>query len=724
MPQRTRRSGKTRRTAAERAGADAGPDVGVEQAEAALNEHYPRLVRLAYLVLPTRLGRHRRVLTAHGLVQRALPRGRTSPGSAPLPSPRDGDAEDGAADGRMADGRMADGSAVDSAAGDTAAGASATSASAAHHSTDGSGAARGADAAYACVRLRVLRAALTAERPRRLGPWELRPLPLLPRPLPQVFGLRLFPRSGGADELALDQALSGVRGAARAAYVLRGLEDMTDRDVHRLLTAAGVPDAERALAEADGIEDTPGRGQRRLLESVEFDPCSLQARPTDLMRRRQHSRAALAAVVAVLACGGLTVLPGGWGPDGPAAPAYARNPAVEKALDPAALTRAAPAAWRQAPRTDFAAWPARGPLARDRELLRRALAVWARPGPEVTVSATRGTAEGPPAGPPQLLYAGRLDGANVVLLYDGLRVARYAEPADGDGVPTEEGRSALDLARTDGAEDSAANALVVSRGHTHVRYLTAPWVRTAAQADLVKASDKGSAVRRNGDGVTQPLNSARSDGAQCDSRLGLLLSGRNEPGEGGAGTSLYTDLGELTPVRLTVGQPDGALRDATSGSARAGLARTACSLNASVGQGVKSVNTWEFARQRLPQRGGRAAWVCTRTETWRATGASAVAQFLPPSGGRAGQAAVSSRASGTAACGPREPHVLSGLLWKSPAGRWYVLAAADRDAKTVRASGGVHRTAKGNTLAAPARKGAQADLSARLRGGGTLHALR
>ncbi|NEB41342.1 hypothetical protein G3I54_31290, partial [Streptomyces sp. SID14515] len=53
---------------------DVRPDrTGVQQAEAALVEHYPRLVRLAYVVLPPALGRHRRVLAAHALVQRALP---------------------------------------------------------------------------------------------------------------------------------------------------------------------------------------------------------------------------------------------------------------------------------------------------------------------------------------------------------------------------------------------------------------------------------------------------------------------------------------------------------------------------------------------------------------------------------------------------------------------------------------------------------------------------
>ncbi|MGG8409819.1 hypothetical protein ACM614_26185, partial [Streptomyces sp. 12297] len=53
------------------------PDlVDVERAEAAIVEHYTRLVRIGYLVLPPALGRNRRVLTAHALAQRALPPGR------------------------------------------------------------------------------------------------------------------------------------------------------------------------------------------------------------------------------------------------------------------------------------------------------------------------------------------------------------------------------------------------------------------------------------------------------------------------------------------------------------------------------------------------------------------------------------------------------------------------------------------------------------------------
>ena len=73
---------------APRSAPSSAPVVDVEQAEAALVEHYPRLVRLAYLVLPPSLGRNRRVLTAHALTQRALPRGRTSGDATVIPPSR------------------------------------------------------------------------------------------------------------------------------------------------------------------------------------------------------------------------------------------------------------------------------------------------------------------------------------------------------------------------------------------------------------------------------------------------------------------------------------------------------------------------------------------------------------------------------------------------------------------------------------------------------------
>ncbi|MFV0136345.1 hypothetical protein ACLGIH_24590 [Streptomyces sp. HMX87] len=623
------------------------PVVDVEQAEAALVEHYPRLVRLAYLVLPPGLGRSRRVLTAHSLTQRALPRNRTAPPAIPAQSTG-----------------------------------------------------REGDPGYALIRARVVRTALEAGRPLRRPAWPKRSQ--LPPLLPQVWGLKLFPRSGGADELALDQKLSALSGAGRAAYALRGLEKLPDGDVRQLLRSAEVADVDAALREADSVP-----GQYALLDSPEFDPCSLQARPTDLMRRRQHTKAALVAGAALVVCGTLLGLPGdGWGPDGAAAPPYARNPAAEAALDPGRLTKAAPAAWKTSARTDFSVWPARGDLTDDKELLRRALAVWARPGETVRVSATPGTATGGPAGPPQLLYAGTVDAARIVILHDGLRIARYAEPKDGTA------GAALDFARADGATRDEANAVVLGRADGNVRYLTAPWVTGAAERDLTEPG-AGAMELALTDGVTSPLASPVQQSGECTSWNVLELTD-------GDGKRLLTDLGELLPARLTTGHP-GSAGEATGAQALRTWAPFACSLGAVHGQGVRSVNAWAFAEQPLPDASGKGTWVCTRAETWRGDGARVLAQFRTP-GGRYG--AVAAKAENVPACGARDPHVLAGVLWKSTAGAWYLLAAGSRDTESVTATGGIDASADGNLLTVRTEQGAQAELTGTLDGGREITGLR
>ncbi|MEU8030350.1 hypothetical protein AB0C13_17170 [Streptomyces sp. NPDC049099] len=623
---------------------DTGP-VGLEQAEAALVEHYPRLVRIAYLVLPPGLGRSRRVLTAHALAQRSLPPGRGQQCTIPA-------------------------------------------------QTSG----REGDLGYAFLRERVLRAALEAARPRK----GLPRLSQLPPLLPQVWGLKLFPRSGGADELALDQRLSALSGPARAAYVLRGLEELSDADIRTVLTAAGVDDPGGALADANGLPTQPA-----LLSSPEFDPCLLQARPTDLMRRRQHTKAALAAAAALAVCGALVALPrGGWGPDGAAAPAYAGNPAAEAALDPGRLIRVSPITWESAARSDFSVWPARGPLTGDTALLRRALAVWARPGETVHVSATPGTDTGGPAGPPQLLYAGQVDNARVVMLYDGLRIARYAEPVDGTQ------GAALDLARADGATGAEASALVLGRSDGNVQYLTAPWVKKAASRDLMKPEAAATPLTIS-NGVTAPLASPALRPGNCTSWPVLQLTGAT-------GSQLSTDLGELVPAHLTAGRP----RAAGEASGAAGLrawAPYACSLSLERSAGVRSVNAWTFAGQPLPDGSGAADWVCTRAETWRGDGTGAFAQFHPP-GGRVG--AVVAKGTDARSCGPRAPHVLAGVLWKSAAGHWYLLAAGDKDTATIQAGGGVSAAGQGRFLVARAKQGARADLKGTLVDGTEISGLR
>ncbi|MEU3478836.1 hypothetical protein ACI2LO_27385 [Streptomyces sp. NPDC033754] len=840
-----------------------GP-VDVEQAEAALVERYPRLVRIAYLVLPPTLGRNRRVLTAHALVQRSLPRRRV-PGPA-VPGPR----------------RTED----------------------------------AVDPGYAYVRGEVLRQALLAGRPLR---WNTLPRRAqLPPLLPQVWGLRVFPRVGGADELALDQRLSTLSGPGRAAYVLRGLERQGDPEVLRVLAAAGVTDPQAALAEADAVDaaeadalptapgvggdgaggglgalggsggaggsggsdgsggsggpggragsarrpggpafpggdsrtafpggdgrsarvgeqggpgragspgnageagrladawagredDGPGSeegarggdpgadGGRRdggqagpgragspgnageagrladgrkdalpraggrpgagtdggagdagrtggpggdrtgdprggeprsgghrgggrarrsvrvsgaaLLESAEFDPCSLQARPTDLLRRRQHVRAGLVAVAALVVCGTLLGLPGdGWGRNGAAAPSYARNPAAEAALDPGAVKRVPASAWPGSTRRDFSVWPARGGLAGDRALLRRALAVWARPGLSVESSATPGTPVGPPMGPPQLLFAGVVDGVRVVLFHDGLRAVRYAEPVAGTAA------AALDFARTDGADAVGSAALVVSRASGNVRYLTAPWVRETAVRDLLAPAKAPWPLARDADGVTEPVPSP-AQAKECERWNSLQV-------REGSGTRLLTDLGELAPARLLWGPPD-APADVTAKEAREAWARTACRLSAVRAHGVRSVNAWRFASQPLPEGAGRGTWVCTRAETWRGTGDRVLAQFLVPS--PKAPAALAARSEGSPACGVRDPRVLAGVLWQAPSGGWYVLAAGSPDFASLETSGGVKGRADGPVLAVKAKAGARADLDGTLRDGTRVAALR
>lgn len=743
-----------------------GP-VDVEQAEAALVERYPRLVRIAYLVLPPSLGRNRRVLTAHALVQRSLPRRRV-PGPASLPGPRR--AEDAV------------------------------------------------DPGYAYVRGEVLRQALVAGLPlRRLALPRRAQFPPL---LPHVWGLRLFPRVGGADELALDQHLSRLSGPGRAAYVLRGLERQGDPEVLRVLAAVGVDDPGAALAEADALDaldalDTPdsaddapsgpagratpggsgervgeqagpGRGRGRpggqggqggqggrggnggtgtgapnpglradrdggdgsgaggagpdgaggaaplgsrgaggapgplgggragrvsgaaLLESDEFDPCALQARPTDLMRRRQHGRAALVAVAALAVCGMLLGLPGdGWGRNGAAAPSYARNPAAEAALDPGAVKRVDPAAWPGSTRQDFSVWPARGGLLGDGALVRRALAVWARPGLSVRSSATPGTPVGPPMGSPQLLFAGVVDGARVVLFHDGLRVVRYAEPLrEGAG-------AALDFARTDGADTAGSTALVLSRASGNVRYLTAPWVRDTAVRDLLAPAKEPWPLARDTYGVTEPVPSP-AEAKGCVRWNALQV-------RDGSGLRLLSDLGELAPARLLWGPPAAPV-DATGREAREAWARTACQLTAVRAHGVRSVNAWRFARQQLPEGAGRGTWLCTRAETWRGTGARVLAQFLVPSAKV--PAALAARSEGSPACGVRDPRVLAGVLWQAPRGGWYVLAAGSAEFTALELSGGVKGRSDGPVLAVRAKAGARADLDGTLGDGTRRAALR
>jgi hypothetical protein len=188
---------------------------------------------------------------------------------------------------------------------------------------------------------------------------------------------------------------------------------------------------------------------------------------------------------------------------------------------------------------------------------------------------------------------------------------------------------------------------------------------------------------------------------------------------------LFTDLGDLLPVHLTYQPPGSAVPgEATGPRALASWARTVCHLGTMGGAGVRQVNSWEYAHQRLPESNGTAAWVCTRSETWRG-GGRALALFLPPASSPTSPgAAVGQSGPDTGACGIYSPGVLAGALWKSTAGHWYLLAAGSPGVVQIQATGGVRATTEGGTMAAPAEQGARAELTGILDSGGTLRTLR
>ena len=136
---------------------------------------------------------------------------------------------------------------------------------------------------------------------------------------------------------------------------------------------------------------------------------------------------------------------------------------------------------------------------------------------------------------------------------------------------------------------------------------------------------------------------------------------------------------------------------------------------------MRSVNSWQYARQSLPDASGTANWLCTRADTWRGGGTRVLAQFHA-----AGQpyGAVVAKAENVAACGAKDPRVLAGVMWKSGTGDWYLLAAGSRDMASIRATGGVNGSAEGNLLVVRAEQGAQAGLKGTLNDGETINGLR
>ncbi|MGW2302598.1 hypothetical protein [Streptomyces sp. NPDC001809] len=616
------------------------PRPGRNDAEAALVEHYPRLVRLAHLILPPSLGRHRRVLTAHALVQRSLVAA-APPGHGASPGPT-----------------------VPAQRGE-------------------------AGPVLAWLREAVVSAALrAAARPRR-AVWRT--------PLPAVLGLRLFPRAGGVDELALDTALATVTPQVRAAFALRVLEGLGARSAAAVLAAAGVAAPEEALHAAEHLRSIVGTEVEALLHGTEFDPCVVQARPTDLLRRRRRTRlTALVAAALVLSASSGTLVALRPEPPAPAPPVTALAAASARATDPRFLVRTPPERWSDTARVDLTQWPARGERTGDTALLSRALDAWTRgtgDGAGVRVSFTPSTPTTPPAAPPRLLFAGSVDGSAVVLLHDGERLIRYAEPLAGRG------GQVLELARADDADVTSGAAVAVARTGFGTRFLLAPWIDESAVRDLRRPDVPAAPLPVSGDGLTDPVPQPAAD---CGRVPALQVRSSTRIVEDHS--FLLTDLGELSPAHLTwtpspgTGAPARQPREATSAAGLAAWARSACTLPELRGTGVRAVNRWEFARQALPERAGPATWTCTRADLWNGRGRVTVAWEGPDPRGRPVRV-PGPTSEDTAACSRFGQHLLAGAYWTAPSGARYYLAAGSRALTAVTADGPVSASVRGRFLA-------------------------
>ncbi|MEU1291325.1 hypothetical protein ABZ439_02630 [Streptomyces sp. NPDC005840] len=627
----------------------------VLEAETVLVEQYGDLVRLAHLVLPATLGRHRRVLVAHSLVQRTLPRIRSAHPVPSVPAQR------------------------------------------------APGPAR--FSAVWALTAEVLRGALAYGRGAR--PWVARHLPRLPL----VFGLRLFPRSGGAAELALAQRLSGVSAAARAAFLLGVVHGLSQDDVRALLTAAGAADPDEAVRAAAALragEDEQGTAAA-LLASQEFDACALQASPTDLLRRRRRVRVGL-AVCGVAAISAVTLVTTTSG--GSPGPAYTPAPAAGPALRPAALLRTPAGVWDNTARVDFTAWPVRGDRAADEALLGRALGAWAHPSSGTRVTTAAATSRAVPVTPPRLLFAGGVGARAVVLLHDGERLARYSEPLSGSA-PGE-----LTIARADDSDVTTAAAVAVDdgRGGGGVRYLLAPWVAEAGTRDLLRPDALARPLAVAKDGVTAAVPPVPS-GGDCGSAPVLQLRSSERIAEHHA--FLLAGVGALSPVHLTYtplpgrGAPARQPREATGSEALLAWAHQGCALGRLGGSGVRAVNAWDFARQRLPGAGGDAVWSCARADTWRGPGSVTVT--LRTSRDRVdAPGRVVARVPSTALCSRFGRHVVAATQWRAPDGRGYLLAAGSRAVTRIAVSGDVRASRSGSTLAVPAAGHPRVSVRARL----------
>ncbi|MFI6320004.1 hypothetical protein ACIBG8_20880 [Nonomuraea sp. NPDC050556] len=422
-------------------------------------------------------------------------------------------------------------------------------------------------------------------------------------------------RSAEADFTA---ALHRLSPQVRAAYVLLTLEERPPEQVQEILTGAGVPDAQHVVYQVSRLEP---------LRRPAADPNLAR------MYGRRPVRPSRKVVVGVAACAlaALFVVP----------KLDLSRPGMAVTPRQAEPSVAAAGAWRTSTDLDLTTWAPRGSLVGDRALVKRALAAWRQA---------------------QLIYAGRVDGAQVVLLRAPSLVARYTE----DG-----GRPTLEVMPEPRSKPDGASPLKLRTTAAGSRYLLPPWVREFSIASLTGSSPHWRKGRSKG-GVTEPIPAAASKGCWRGPVVRLRAP---EIAHGLPYTMI--DFGRLVMANAYYQPPPPAEinrygpneLDTVPGGFEV-WKRLGCALDRPSGE-IQAATAWEFWAGQLPE-GVAGRWVCLRLTD--ATGGSSITGVLLTRTA----ATITGTRTNTWDCSRLSRDIVAGTWWRGPSGKRHYVAAGSR----------------------------------------------
>jgi hypothetical protein len=472
--------------------------------------------------------------------------------------------------------------------------------------------------------LRLRQALLRRALRKKIMPWSGR-----------LATMEAVPAVTRGSDVAFTTELNALPPASRAAYALMRLEGRPEEEVRTILTGARVADPAAAMAEIAGLETRFGQGAATMMRPAS-DPtlARFYGRLAGRSVRLWLPAAASACLVTAMAVAPALDAPG-------AAEAPPRTSA------PRAATTAPPGAWRAGTGLDLSTWEARGALTGDASLVARALRAWGRP-------------DG------QLLYAGRVEDATVVLMRQDAEVARYTEAA---------GPSALEVFPEPRAKPDGTSPLKLRTTAAGSRYLLPPWVREVSVAPLTGIAPRWRRVPITG-GVTGPV---RAEGGKSCWQGPVLRLRAPEIAHGMPYTML--DLGRLTlanayyqpPPPAEINRYGPSELDTVPGGFTAwkGLG---CAIERPDGE-IQAATAWEFWSGRLPE-GPHGRWVCLRLTD--ALGGSVVRGVLFSTHRGRTTAHPTGTRTNSWDCSRLRRDLVAGAWWTAPSGRHYYVAAGSR----------------------------------------------